>query len=318
MAAMNVRTYMPGFLVIVVIASFSLYISSLHASFDALVISIIIGMLLGNSVGNRDYFGSGLNIGVKALLPIGIALYGMQLSISGIRPGLAFSIVLVFCLLFIFTFILARVFRLNNSISLLLASGLSICGASAIAVISPLIKARREDTSISILSVMMLGLVGMIFYPLIYDFFPISTDDYNFFAGTTLPMIGQVRVAASHVGTESLESALQIKLIRVAFLLFLVPGLVLRQYRLNKQISIPWFVIIFISLSVLINMVPAIRQLQETASTIGTFCFSAGLAAIGFSVDFDAIIEEGMTPLGVIFAVWSAVLIVIYLFRNIV
>ncbi|MBI5847716.1 MAG: putative sulfate exporter family transporter [Nitrospirae bacterium] len=283
---MNVRTYMPGFLVIVVIASFSLYISSLHASFDALVISIIIGMLLGNSVGNRDYFGSGLNIGVKALLPIGIALYGMQLSISGIRPGLAFSIVLVFCLLFIFTFILARVFRLNNSISLLLASGLSIC--------------------------------GMIFYPLIYDFFPISTDDYNFFAGTTLPMIGQVRVAASHVGTESLESALQIKLIRVAFLLFLVPGLVLRQYRLNKQISIPWFVIIFISLSVLINMVPAIRQLQETASTIGTSCFSAGLAAIGFSVDFDAIIEEGMTPLGVIFAVWSAVLIVIYLFRNIV
>ncbi len=315
---MNLKNYMPGFLVIVVIALFSLYLSALHASFDALVISIIIGMLLGNLVGNRDYFSSGLDIGVKALLPVGIALYGMQLSVSGLRPGLVFSIFLVFCALFFCTLLLSRVFRLNSSVSLLLASGLSICGASAIAVISPLIKARREDTSIAILSVMMLGLVGMIFYPLIYDFFPLTKDDFNFFAGTTLPMIGQVRVAAGNVGPESLESALQIKLIRVAFLLFLVPVLVIRQYRENKQISIPWFIIIFMFLSVLVNTVPAMRQLQESARTIGTFCFSAGLAAIGFSVDFDAIIEEGMTPLAVIFAVWSVVLIVIYLFRNIV
>jgi uncharacterized integral membrane protein (TIGR00698 family) len=315
---MSLKKYIPGFLVICAIAFVSLYLSALHASFDALVISIIIGMLLGNLVGNRAYFSNGLDIGVKAVLPVGIALYGMQLSVSGLRPGLVFSIFLVFCALFIITLLLSRVFHLNSSISLLLASGLSICGASAIAVISPLINARREDTSISILSVMMLGLFGMIFYPLIYDVIPLTKDDFNFFAGTTLPMIGQVRVAAGNVGPEFLESALQIKLIRVAFLLLLVPVLVIRQYRKDKRISIPWFVIIFMSLSVLVNSVPAIRQLQETASTIGAFCFSAGLAAIGFSVDFDAIIEEGMTPLGVIFAVWSVVLIGIYLFRNIV
>lgn len=312
------RNYIPGFLVSVVIASFSLYLSALHASFDALVVSIIIGMLLGNLVGNRDYFSSGLDIGVKALLPVGIALYGMQLSVSGLRPGLVFSIFLVFSALFIFTLLLSRVFRLNSSITLLLASGLSICGASAIAIISPVIRARREDTSISILSVMMLGLIGMICYPLIYDFVSLTKDDFNFFAGATLPMIGQVRVAVGNVCPECLDSALQIKLVRVAFLLFLVPVLVIRQYRIDKQISIPWFVIIFISLSVLVNTVPSIRQFQETARTIGNFCFSAGLAAIGFSVDFDAIIEEGMAPLGVIVAVWSVILISIYLLRNIV
>jgi len=315
---MSLKNYIPGVLVIGVIAFCSVYLSTLHASFDALVISIISGMLLGNLVGNRDYFSRGLDIGVKALLPVGIALYGMQLSVTTIQPGLVFSILLVFCALFFSTLLLSRVFRLNSSISLLLASGLSICGASAIAIISPLIRARRADTSISILSIMMLGLFGMIFFPLIYDFVPLTKEDFNFFAGTTLPMVGQVRVAAANVGPEALESALQIKLIRVAFLLFLVPVLVIRQYRVDKQISIPWFIIIFIFLSVLVNTVPAIRQLQETARTIGTFCFSAGLAAIGFSVDFDAIIEEGMTPLGVISAVWSVVLIGIYLFRNII
>lgn len=309
---------MPGFLIMGVIALFSLYLSTIHASFDALVISIIIGMLLGNLVGNRDYFSCGLDIGVKALLPAGIALYGMQLSVSGLRPGLVFSILMVFCALFFSTLLLSRVFRLNRSISLLLASGLSICGASAIAVISPLIRARREDTSISILSVMMLGLIGMIFYPIMYDLFSLNKEEFNFFTGTTLPMIGQVRVAASNVCPECLDSALQIKLVRVAFLLFLVPVLIIRQYRVDKKINMPWFIIIFMSLSVLVNTVPAIRQFQETARTIGTFFFSAGLAAIGFSVDFDAIIEEGMTPLGVIVAVWSVVLIGIYLFRNII
>ncbi|MDP2157742.1 MAG: putative sulfate exporter family transporter, partial [Nitrospirota bacterium] len=169
---MSLKNYMPGFIVIAVIALFSLYLSTLHASFDSLVISIIIGMLLGNLVGSRDYFSSGLDIGVKVMLPVGIALYGMQLSVSGLRPGLVFGLLLVFGALFFSTLLLSRVFRLNSSISLLLASGLSICGASAIAVISPLIRARREDTSISILSVMMLGLIGMIFYPLIYDFVP--------------------------------------------------------------------------------------------------------------------------------------------------
>jgi uncharacterized integral membrane protein (TIGR00698 family) len=309
---------MPGVLLLTVIASFSLYLSSLHASFDALVISIIIGMVIGNIVVRRGSLVCGMDFGTKVLLPVGIALYGMQLSVTTIQPGLVFSILLVFCGLFVGTLLLSRVFSLRSNLSLLLASGLSICGASAIAIISPLIGAKREETSISILSVMMLGLVGMISYQLIYDFFPITKDDFNFFAGTTLPMIGQVRVAAANVGPEAVQSALQIKLIRVAFLLFLVPVLIIRQYRENKQISIPWFVIIFISLSVLVNTVPAIRQLQETARTIGTFCFSAGLAAIGFSVDFDAIIEEGMTPLGVIFAVWSVVLIVIYLLRTVV
>ncbi len=309
---------MPGFLVTGVIAVISLYLSSLHASFDALVVSILLGMLIGNLVGSRDYFGPGLDVVIKALLPVGIALYGIQLSVTSLRPGLFISILLVFCALFFFTLLLSRVFRLNSSISLLLASGLSICGASAIAVISPLTKARREDTSIAILSVMMLGLVGMIFYPLTYFFIPLTNDDFNFFAGTTLPMLGQVKVAAATIGPASVETALQIKLVRVALLLILVPVLIIRQYREKRQISIPWFIIIFMSLSVLVNTVPAIRQLQETAKTIGTFCFSAGLAAIGFSVDFDAIIEEGMTPLGVIFAVWGVVLIAIYLFRNII
>ncbi len=307
---------MPGFVVIVVIAFCSLMLSRIHASFDALVISIIAGMMIGNLVGNRELFSRGLDICVKALLPAGIALYGMQLSVRGLQPMLVFSIFVVFCALFFFTLFLSRGFHLGRRLSLLLASGLSVCGVSAIAVISPLIEARREETSISVLAVIMLGLVGMISYPLIYAFFPVTRDDFTFLAGATLPMIGQVKVAAGTVGPEFLDGSLQIKLLRVSFLLFLVPLVVFRQCRENKRIHIPWFIVVFMALSLLVNTVPVIAGLQEFVKPLGTLCLSAGLAAIGFSVDFDTLIEEGMTPLGVIFAVWSVVLIVIYLVRS--
>ncbi|MBI5633399.1 MAG: putative sulfate exporter family transporter [Nitrospirae bacterium] len=315
---MNLKNYIPGTLLLTMIASFSLYLASLHASFDALVISILVGMVIGNITGRRDSLNYGMDFGTKVLLPVGIALYGMQLSVSTIRPGLVFSIFLVFSALFAGTLLLSRVFSLRSNLSLLLASGLSICGASAIAIISPLIGAKREDTSISILSVMMLGLLGMIFYPLMYDFFPLSKDEFNFFAGTTLPMIGQVRVAAANVCPECLGSALQIKLIRVAFLLFVVPLVAFRAGGSGSKIKMPWFAVMFLVLAILVNTVPVLRQWQEISRTVSTFCFAAGLAAIGFSVDFDAIVEEGMTPLGIVFGVWAVVLIVIYLLRTVI
>ncbi len=315
---MNLIPYMPGVLFLSAIAVLSVYLSSLHASFDALVVSIIIGMVIGNMSGRRHAMEKGMDVGTKVFLPVGIALYGMQLSVSTIQPALVLSIFLVFSALFVGTLLLSRVFSLESNLSLLLASGLSICGASAIAIISPLIGAKREETSISILSVMMLGLFGMIFYPLVYDFFLLSKEEFNFFAGTTLPMIGQVKVAAGAVCPECLDSALQIKLIRVAFLFFVLPLVVFRSGGAKGNIRIPWFAVIFLILVVLVNTVPLVRQLQEISRTVSTLCIAAGLGAIGYSLDFDAIIQEGMTPLVVILSVWAVVLILIYLFRSVV
>jgi uncharacterized membrane protein YadS len=69
-----------------------------------------------------------------------------------------------------------------------------ICGASAIAVISPVIAAKREETSVEILPVMMLGLTGIVFFPIIFDFWAAGNDEFSLYAGTTLQMLGQVVV----------------------------------------------------------------------------------------------------------------------------
>jgi uncharacterized integral membrane protein (TIGR00698 family) len=313
---MKIEEHIAGFCVVLVIAALSYYLSTFHASFDSLVISIIVGMLCGNAIGSRDYFEKGTESALKIFLPLGIALYGSQLVLDELQWGQLLSILLVFTALFGLTFLVARIFNVDRKVAVLLASGLSVCGASAIAVISPLIGARKEQTSISVISVMMLGLTGMIFYPILNDVLSLTHDEFNFLAGTTLPMLGQVKVAALNVCPECPSAAVKIKLIRVGFLFFLVTISIFFSGEREKKVKIPWFVIVFILLAVAVNVGNALAPAAEYFAWTSSFCLSAALAAIGFSVDFDSVIEQGILPLGVIFFSWGLVVLVMYLIRS--
>ncbi|MHB8880782.1 MAG: YeiH family protein [Thermodesulfovibrionales bacterium] len=313
---MKIRTYLPGIVLVLGIAVFSYLLSTINASFDPLVISIIIAMLLGNIISQKHYFQDGIELALKIFLPVGIACYGTQLTVHELQGTQLLSIMAVFIGLFGFTLLIARTFNINLRASVLLASGLSVCGATAIAVMSPLIGARREDTSIAIISVMMLGLTGMIFFPLINELLALTKGEFNFLAGTTLPMLGQVKVAASNVCPDCLSAALRIKLIRMSFLFFLVTAAAFISVTEKKRVSVPWFVIVFVLLAVLSNVTNILTSWTGQLKVLSSFCLAAGLAALGFTVDFDSIIEEGMVPLGAIFFSWGVVMLLMYLVRN--
>lgn len=313
---MKTEDHIAGFCVVLVIAALAYFLSTLHASFDALVISIIVGMLAGNMIGNRDYFERGTETALTFFLPLGIALYGSQLVLDELRWGQLLAIFLVFSALFGLTLLIAGIFGIEKKVAVLLASGLSVCGASAIAVISPLIGAKREETSVAVISVMMLGLTGMIFYPMLNDTLSLTRVEFNFLAGTTLPMLGQVKVAALNVCPECPAAAEKIKLIRMSFLFFLVTASLFYSGKEGRRVKIPWFVIVFILLAVGVNMSGAFAHVMEYFKGTSNFCLSAALAAIGFSVDFDSLIEQGILPLGVISFSWGLVVLLMYLIRN--
>jgi uncharacterized integral membrane protein (TIGR00698 family) len=313
---MNKR-YLPGIFFSLIIAFFSYYLSAVHASFDPLVISIISGMFIGNLIADQDMFQEGIDASVKIFMPVGIALYGTQLVVAELHWGTVFSIFAVFSGLFLLVLISSKLFGLGRNLAVLLAAGLSVCGASAIAVISPLIGAKKEDTSIAILSVMMLGIAGMLFYPLLFDVFALAKDEFSFFTGTTLPMLGQVKVAAGSVSPECLAVAVRIKLIRISFLIFVITLSIFLSGKEEKKVKVPWFIIVFVLFVVLSNATNVLKPFIRSLGILSSFFLSAGLAAIGFSVDFDAIVKKGLTPLAVIVSSWLIMLFSVYLVRNI-
>jgi len=309
---MKLKDYIPGLTVVLIVSFISYYISTIHASFDALVISIIIGMLIGNVLANKQFLEKGVEFSIILFLPLGIAMYGSQLVFSDLKLYFVLKIFIVFSGLFGLTLLVSKLFGLNQKLSILLASGLSICGASAIAVIAPIIDAKREDTSISLISVMMLGLTGMIFYPILNDILSFSTYEFSFLAGTTLPMLGQVKVVAGNVSQECLSLALNIKLIRISFLLFVVTIAIFLSGIEKKRVKIPWFIVLFILLSIMVNLTNVFLPFMAYFKGLSTFFLSACLAAVGLSVDLNSIIEKGITPLAVIFISWGVIILIIF------
>jgi len=313
---MNVRDHIVGFTFVFGVAALSFCLSTYHASFDALVTSLIIGMLAGNIVGFKDSLEKGSEAALNLFLPLGVALYGFQMVLNEFEPGLLTAIFLVISGLFGLTMLLSVIFDVKRDVGILIASGLALCGASAIAVVSSLIGAKKEETSISLLSVLLLGLAGTIIYPFFYDLLALTQGEFGFLAGATLPIPGHVRIVAEGVSPESLFSALKNNSIRMSFLLILVVASIFQQMRKEKGMKAPWFAVAFIVFAVAANVTKVFVPVLVYLKGAGNFCLSTSLAAVGVLVDLDLVVEEGITPVGVIFFSLGVVVLLIYFFRN--
>lgn len=310
----DLKAIAPGFGIALVTAIVSYLSASLHPSFDALVISIVFGMLLANGIGDRETYEKGVEAAIKVFLPIGIALYGTQLAIAGVDLRLLPAIVIAIGLIFGVTYFISRGFGMGRGLSVLLGTGLAVCGASAIAVMSPLINSRKEETSISLISVMTLGLTAMLLFSFIPEMLGLSVSKFAFLTGMTLPMFGQVKVAASTLGKESLSIASNYKLLRVSSLLFFACIAILTMRKKGGMARIPWFMVAFFVLAVSVNLFEGASALREYAAPVSKFSLTTALAAIGLSIDFDSITEEGAKPLFSVFLSWGIVALMLYVF----
>ena len=308
----------PGIAATLIIALIAFLTSSLHASFDILVISMIFGILVSSMLGERALFQPGIEAALKIFLPAGIALYGLQLTVGTDAIRFWPAAVLVFALIFLTTYLVSRAFGLEKDISFLLCSGMSICGASAIVVMSPLIGAKREDTSISLISVLTLGLTGMLLYKFLFHMAGVTPEKSAFLSGMTLPMIGQVKVAASGLGGQASSLAMTLKLIRVSFLLVISCGVLIFLGRRRKKFHVPWFMVLFFLLAVAANVIPGVAAIRKTAEPFGRFFLATALSGIGLSIDIDTVTERGARPLLAVFVAWGIVVSMLYLALNLI
>jgi len=299
-----------GLFAAITIAVIAFVVSNLHSSFEALVISMILGMLVANFFDEKEFLQRGVDQALKYFLPVGIALYGAQLSVKTVNFYFFPAVLAVFLSIFFLIYIISRILGVDNRTGILLATGFSVCGASAIAIVSPLIRAKNEETSIALIVVMLFGLTGVVFYPILANAFDLTLMEYSFLAGTTLPMLGQVKIAAASFSPECLSLAIKFKLLRIAMLVFVVTIAIILNPENKKKLYIPWYVVVFILLAVVSNaydLSSAVTILRPVSS----FTLSVALAAIGLSVDFNSITDMGSRPLLSVGIGWVIVLILI-------
>ncbi|GHC65382.1 YeiH family protein [Streptomyces cinnamoneus] len=167
----------------------------------------------------------GLTLAGKRLMRIGIVLLGLKLSLDDVL-GLGWATVaMVFAVVaatFFGTLWLGRRLGLRGDQPLLIATGYSICGASAIGAVSEVSGSDEEDVATSVALVTLCGTLAIAVLPLLHH--PLGLDDAQFgrWVGAGVHDVGQVVATAQTAGPAALGDAVLVKLMRVALLAPLV------------------------------------------------------------------------------------------------
>ncbi len=83
-----------------------------------------------------------------------------------------------------------------------------MCGAAAIAAVSPIVKADDEDTAIGAGIIALMGTIFAIGYALLRPILPITPIQFGIWSGISLHEIAHVAAAAAPAGSNALAIAL--------------------------------------------------------------------------------------------------------------
>lgn len=273
-----------------------------------LVLAILIGVLWNTFLPVQATLEKGITFSSKVLLRLGIILLGMRLNVSDIVAAGWQGLLLAICSVVIgivAVYGVAKLIRTDDTIGFLTACGTGICGAAAIVAISSQIKAKPEETAISVAVIAGLGTMFTVAYSVFYPILGLSHEAYGMFTGGTLHEIAHVVAAGDVGGKTALDIALVVKLTRVMLLVFVASGVgvwVARKEQAKegkfslKKLPIPWFVFGFLAMSALYStgMVPEIIASKLVA--LAYVLMAMAMAGLGLNIKFDAFRQAGVKP----------------------
>ena len=274
--------------------------------------AIIIAIIYRQIFGYPDMLRAGITFSAKKLLRLAIILYGLRLNIGIVLSdglGLLLKDAIIITVAILFMVWLAKVFKADANISLLLGVGTGVCGAAAIAAVAPIVKANDDDTAIGVGIIALMGTVFSIIYTLLRPVLPFSAEDYGIWSGMSLHELAHVALAAAPAGQDALAMALLAKLGRVFLLVPLC--FVLIYFMRRKQagtgaertkIAFPYFLLGFIAMSlfgsfVLGDVIPVTDQMLEGVYTFTTWLLTAAMVGLGLSVSLKEVKNKAMRPL---------------------
>jgi uncharacterized integral membrane protein (TIGR00698 family) len=284
--------------------------SSEYIPVGSVTLAIIFGMVVGNITKLGEAFAKGIHFTEKQILPLAIALMGVNLNFMVLKE-LGYKSILIIMVAIIITLLssllLAKVFNFDKKFALLLGIGNGICGSAAIAATEQIIGVQKKDVGLSVAIVNFLGTLGIFLLPtfstVLLNF---NNIDSGVLIGNTLQAIGQAVAAGYSIDEVAGQTATIIKMGRilmltpVVFMLILVfsrKNRVSRAGRKTKQQGIPLFIIGFILLSLgpTFGLLP--KGVIAIISQISHYALIVAMAGIGLKITFDNILRDGKAAL---------------------
>ncbi|WP_436964516.1 YeiH family protein [Staphylococcus xylosus] len=308
MTTFNNKPFIFGILFTFIIAAISLISSKLPLldKVGALTIAIVIAILFRHFKGYPESYRPGITFASKRLLKFAIILYGLKLNIFDVI-GEGSTLLLIDGGVIIVSIglmlLLNHYIKGDKAITLLLGIGTGVCGAAAIAAVSPILKSREKDTAISIGIIALIGTLFSLAYTVIYTLFTISPEVYGVWSGVSLHEIAHVILAADFSGDTALRIGLLGKLGRVFLLiplsivLILVMNMKSQDRNTNQRIEMPYFLIGFVLMAIFHTYVPIPQFIMQIIEPLTTICLLMAMVALGLNISFKDLQDRAFKPL---------------------
>lgn len=279
-------------------------------TFSPMILAILIGIVLRNTVGTPAIVMPGVTFSVRRLLRIAIILLGLQLTATQVIEvgGRGLGIIAASLLAtFVFTVWIGKLLGVDRQLAQLIAAGTSICGASAVIATNTVTNAPDEDVAYAVACVTVFGSLAMFAYPLMPALLHLDSRAYGLWSGASIHEIAQVVAAAFQYGREAGEFGTIAKLSRVMMLAPMVLSLGYLATRAARRGNpeaagstgrppMPWFVLGFVALVGLNSVIAIAADAKVYIVTATAFLLSVALAAMGLETDIRKLRARGWRP----------------------
>ncbi|NLL29729.1 MAG: YeiH family putative sulfate export transporter [Clostridiales bacterium] len=310
-------TYIPGFLMALLVALIARYLESLLPIplIGESVIALFIGMAINHIKKPSKMISAGLKFTSKRVLKFSIILLGASLSIGTILSVGRLSLtVMIFTLITCFGcgYFVGKWLGLDWKLSNMISAGTGICGGSAIAAMAPVIEAEDKDVAYAMSATFLFDMTMIVLFPIMGRAMGLSDMAYGLWTGTAVNDTSSV-VAAGYAFSEAAgDFATMVKLTRTLSIIPTVLIFSLINTRINnknlakdavsrEKVKItslfPWFILAFVGMAI-INSFGIIPATVSTAmKTLSKFLMVSALAAIGMNTDFREMKKSGINPM---------------------
>ncbi|MED1203005.1 YeiH family protein [Heyndrickxia acidicola] len=300
-----------AFTFLIALVSFMLAEIPVLQHIGPLACAIFIAIMYRQLFGYPEAIRQGIQFSAKRLLRLAIILFGLKLNINLIihqGMGILLRDACVIAFAIAATVLAGKLLKAEASLTLLLGVGTGICGAAAIAAVSPILKAKEEDTAMSVGIIALIGTIFSIVYTFIRPILSISALHYGIWSGISLHEIAQVALAGAPAGPNALAVALMAKLGRV---LLLIPVCFIFMFWIKRKnadseskarIEFPWFLVGFIAMSlfgsyVLGKTVHVPNTVLVFLSNATTFILTSAMVGLGLNVSLNDLRTRALRPL---------------------
>lgn len=224
--------------------------------------------------------------------------FGMNASnaFSAGKEGFVLTIASIFSTL-IFGFLLGKWLKTEKKTSHLISCGTAICGGSAIAAISPVIKSNENQTSIALGVIFMLNSIALFVFPFIGHQLGLSQKDFGLWCAIAIHDTSSVVGAANKYGAEALQIATTVKLARALWIIpiSLLTAIIFKNK--NSKIKIPYFIGLFILAMLMNSYVPKVSVFAPYVVNVAKIGLTITLFLIGATLNITTLKSVGVKPL---------------------